>query len=1027
MIPNMKTTTTQTGRIAEVQRTQRFAKKIMEYFLCAAPCPWRLSVCLWLVTMTMATAATNDLSGLLQKGLFEEEANRNLDAASAAYESLVKQLDKDRQIGATAIFRLGEVYRKQGKTNEAAVQYERIVRDFAEQTTLVTLSRQNLAGLGVAAKPAGGQTPAATSRSAEAQELERSEKILAQLSDWDVPQLRKMIPTLLPDAEFERVNEQLRMNEAFGENADRQILNQRTAYHNQLQKRAEEIMVMLERRVKLLREVVAKQNATGNATVVENKSTITTVVDEEEAEIRRIQAMIRNSPDLINAASGDPFVTPLCRAASKGQLRVARFLLDNGALVDQKSVVGNSSVADRTALSYASSSGHRAMVELLLSRNANVNARDKSGYTALHIAAQKGFQSVAEVLVSGKADINAPANWRETPLRLAAEKGHDEMAVFLIAKGADVNAPDGNNLTPLHWAASQGHREVLQHLVAAKAGLNALDKNGQPALSLAAEARHLETVKALLQAGADPNTGKANPPLHCAIKARAVDVVQALLKAGTDANLGAKVTWQLRYPDGAERALSADKTVTPLALAMSDYKTEIAKLLLAAKADPNGKRLDGVPLVFSALNDTDVLQAFLDAGANPNAVDASRQPSATLLGRSLNPKIIRMLLAAGAKPNVPSAGFEPLIWAANLDERNRDTAKELADALLTGGADVHVTLADGRTALHLAAQRQNRELAKVLLAFKADVNARDDQGLTPLDYALGRNRSQGGGGYTVTSPISRFAGDPVDLGENSVATLLRQSGGLDNLPDLRTISVSWAVSGYRATVFPIGTNDWSRYTLTELVAQKLGLLSIQTQGAAGRRSNFRSIIWGQSPIRFPDYSGSVIHRPTKDGKSRTRIPVVFLIKADGSEKQTDWLLEPGDMVEIPESDHPVSDSWPGPSAADLATWTNVLSRSVTVVIGGKTTELKLATEVEIFTASVPEQVIITPVSFMVRAVLDQSKLVRYSSDLTRVKVTRAKGANGKRQEWVVDCSGAGGTFPDLWLQGGDEIEVPDKP
>ncbi len=95
-----------------------------------------LLLCVLAFIPSVAFAATNDLSGLLQKGLFEEEANRNLDAASAAYETLVQQFDQDRRLGATAVFRLGEVYRKQNKTNEAVLQYERIIRDFAEQTTL---------------------------------------------------------------------------------------------------------------------------------------------------------------------------------------------------------------------------------------------------------------------------------------------------------------------------------------------------------------------------------------------------------------------------------------------------------------------------------------------------------------------------------------------------------------------------------------------------------------------------------------------------------------------------------------------------------------------------------------------------------------------------------------------------------------------------------------------------------------------------------------------------------------------------
>jgi hypothetical protein len=63
------------------------------------------------------------------------------------------------------------------------------------------------------------------------------------------------------------------------------------------------------------------------------------------------------------------------------------------------------------------------------------------------------------------------------------------------------------------------------------------------------------------------------------------------------------------------------------------------------------------------------------------------------------------------------------------------------------------------------------------------------------------------------------------------------------------------------------------------------------------------------------------------------------------------------------------------------------------------------------------------VSFMLRAVLDRSRLIRFSSDLTRVKVTRRDAATNKNREWILDLSG---TAPDLWMRDGDVIEVPEK-
>ncbi len=101
------------------------------------------------------SAGTNEVSGLLQRGLFEEEANHNLDAAIQAYQSVITQTDKDHQFAATAIFRLGECYRKQGKTNEANVQYQRILREFPDQAELVKLSREYAGSSGAAAGAPG--------------------------------------------------------------------------------------------------------------------------------------------------------------------------------------------------------------------------------------------------------------------------------------------------------------------------------------------------------------------------------------------------------------------------------------------------------------------------------------------------------------------------------------------------------------------------------------------------------------------------------------------------------------------------------------------------------------------------------------------------------------------------------------------------------------------------------------------------------------------------------------------------------
>ena len=97
-----------------------------------------------LLAMVMVSAQTNTLTPAFEQGLFAEEANHDLAAAISNYQALAEQFDRDRPVAATAIFRLGECYRKLGRTNDAIAQYQRIVREFGDQKDLAELSRRNL-------------------------------------------------------------------------------------------------------------------------------------------------------------------------------------------------------------------------------------------------------------------------------------------------------------------------------------------------------------------------------------------------------------------------------------------------------------------------------------------------------------------------------------------------------------------------------------------------------------------------------------------------------------------------------------------------------------------------------------------------------------------------------------------------------------------------------------------------------------------------------------------------------------------
>ena len=100
--------------------------------------------------------------------------------------------------------------------------------------------------------------------------------------------------------------------------------------------------------------------------------------------------------------------------------------------------------------------------------------------TPLHYACENGNMQLVEALVDRGADVNARDEIQSTPLHEASFNGHTDVALYLVGLGADVNARTTSQSTPLHYASFVGHTEVAIALVNMGADVNAIDNNGIP-------------------------------------------------------------------------------------------------------------------------------------------------------------------------------------------------------------------------------------------------------------------------------------------------------------------------------------------------------------------------------------------------------------------------------------------------------------------------------------------------------------------------------------------------------------------
>ncbi len=217
------------------------------------------------------------------------------------------------------------------------------------------------------------------------------------------------------------------------------------------------------------------------------------------------------------------------------------------------------------------------LLKTLLSRGADVNARDEEGRTALMLASVADTDQLAEVLLYDQID-DGPATVVMIEAK-AEEIERARMAVIelLLAKGADLDLADNGGITALHYSLAGSQPHIAAYLINKGAKTDTASKDGVTPLISAASPDCKDIFYMLVDKGADikATTKDGSTVLMFAIEEGNDDMVKYLVKQGLDVNA------------------ANEQGRTPLMFAAVANAAKLAKYLISAGANPALKDSEG--------------------------------------------------------------------------------------------------------------------------------------------------------------------------------------------------------------------------------------------------------------------------------------------------------------------------------------------------------------------------------------------------------------------------------------------------
>lgn len=356
--------------------------------------------------------------------------------------------------------------------------------------------------------------------------------------------------------------------------------------------------------------------------------------------------------------------TPLYCAAGTGDTGLANLLIQHGASLDTPSQDGETPIFAAVrpgSIPYAKPGSNLAMLDYLLAKGANINAKSVNG-TVLHLACRIGNVKLLNYLLDHHANPAIADSRGVPPIGACAANSYiaDQIPFDrLLVKGVNLNAPGSDGLTLLSRAVESNNLALVNKLISLGANVSAADTDGDTPLIHAVRNKQLLTL--LISKGADINhPGQNGTALNAALNMQQMDTVAYLLSKG------------------ANPTVADMKGNTPLHYAArTAHDTAAIPMLIAAGARVNAVNQDGDTPLHIAIRygNEPGAKALIGHGAKVNIKNYANQTP------------LDLARTAGAPPAPPDLGGDntppPIV---NGQQSNGNVSNQLEKLLKHHGA-----------------------------------------------------------------------------------------------------------------------------------------------------------------------------------------------------------------------------------------------------------------------------------------------------------------------------------------------------